>query len=246
LATGADKTVRPAKLAQIFATAIFAREPPLQFQDRPRKILHHSRTLYLGVGGVKWIALPYVHYLGSTRPLKDIAELRTSQLIVRLEHWPTRTIASKRYIGNTLGMVTLWPQLMKWARQRRLPMEDATFLGLHYDDWDPRIAHKYRYDAAIVVPDGFDDDRVTISTIPGGQVAMFEFAGSLVQLDKAWWRFVNEWIPISGHQFRTEFVFDRYPAVDIAGGRLRSILRTLTGIRATLCIPVERVPGATA
>jgi hypothetical protein len=63
LATGADKTVRPAKLAQIFATAIFAREPPLQFQDRPRKILHHSRTLYLGVGGVKWIALPFVQYL---------------------------------------------------------------------------------------------------------------------------------------------------------------------------------------
>jgi AraC family transcriptional regulator len=186
--------------------------------------------------------VPYVHYLNSPQPLAETAALRASQLIVRLEEWPRLTIASKRYIGHTLGMVGVWPSLTRWAKKQGLMTDDAICLGLHYDDWDPRIEHKYRYDAAIVVPEGFDDKHVTISEIPGGQVAMLQFEGSLHQLDRTWWRFVNEWLSVSGYQVRTEFVFDRYPASDIAGGRFRHILRTLTGIRATLCVPVEKLP----
>jgi AraC family transcriptional regulator len=185
--------------------------------------------------------VPYVHYLNSPQPLVETATLRASQLIVRIEEWPTLAIASKRYIGHTLGMVGVWPSLTRWARKHELMTDDATCLGLHYDDWDPRIEHKYRYDAAIVVPDGFDDRHVTISEILGGQVAMLEFEGSLHQLDRAWWRFVNEWLPVSGYQVRTEFVFDRYQASDITGGRFRRILRTLAGIGATLCVPVEKI-----
>jgi AraC family transcriptional regulator len=119
--------------------------------------------------------------------------------------------------------------------------KNPTCLGLHYDDWDPRIEHKYRYDAALVVNDGFDDRHVTVSRIPGGLVAMMEFEGSLHQLDRTWWRLVNEWLPASGFQIRTEYVFDRYRAVDVAGGGLRQIMRSLTGIRSTLCVPVEKI-----
>jgi AraC family transcriptional regulator len=185
---------------------------------------------------------PYIHFLDGPQRLAEVTALRASQLIVRFEEWPTLTIASKRYIGNTLGMVGVWPSLTRLAQQHKLLTDGAICLGLHYDDWDPRIEHKYRYDAAIVVPDEFDDGRVTISSIPGGQVAMLEFEGSLPQLDRTWWRFVNEWLPASGYQVRTQFVFDRYPASVVTGGRFRQILRTLAGIRATLCIPINRGP----
>jgi hypothetical protein len=77
-------------------------------------------------------------------------------------------------------------------------------------------------------------------------MAMLEFEGTLLALDRTWWTFINEWLPASGYQVRTTFIFERYPAVDIAGGQLKHILKTLIGIRATLCIPIEKASATGA
>lgn len=184
--------------------------------------------------------VPYVHYLDSMKSFENSAALRASQLIVRFEVLPTYRVAVKRYVGSVLGMVGVWPAMGEWARERTLMTDTTLCLGIHHDDWDPQIEHKYRYDAAIVVPAGFEDSELTVTEISGGLTAMMEFEGSLRELDRQWWRLINEWLPVSGYQIRTEFVFDSYPAADISGGRLKHTLRTLRGIRATLCIPVER------
>jgi len=50
--------------------------------------------------------------------------------------------------------------------------EESIFLGILDDYWDTFAEGKYRYDAAIVVPDDFEgDDEVNTVLLPGGPVA---------------------------------------------------------------------------
>ena len=169
----------------------------------------------------------------------DLDRLEASKLSVRIEQTPSRRVAAMRHIGPTESAAEVWPQMADWARRRGLFRDDAIFLGVHNDYWDANSEDRYRYDAAVVVPADFEPDEEVITfEMPGGRVAKTEFSGGLQEADNAWRRFVDQWLPISGHTLRLSYAYDQYPADLVSAGPLRQILQTLTGIRATLCLPI--------
>jgi len=185
--------------------------------------------------------MPYLSSRETDADTADINDLDASRLVVRVQKQPTWRVAAMRHIGPVEKMAEVWPRMIAWATERELLNDQSILLGIHNDYWDTNAEDKYRYDAAIVVPDNFmSDDEVNTFSLPSGEVAMTEFTGSLSQADIAWRRFVDQWLPISGYQFRASFAFDRYPIELITGGFMKNILRTLLGIRATLCIPVKK------
>jgi len=183
--------------------------------------------------------VPYLHSREQESEALEVVDLAASRLVVRLKQLPAWRVAAMRHVGPVEKTAEIWPRMIDWARQRELLTPQSIFLGIHNDYWDANAEDKYRYDAALVVPDGFrGDNEINTFTIPGGQVAMVEFSGSLAEADRAWRRFVDQWLPVSGFQFRTRFAFDCYPTKLVTGGLLQGILTTLTGIRATFCLPV--------
>ncbi|MEM8944280.1 MAG: helix-turn-helix domain-containing protein [Planctomycetota bacterium] len=183
---------------------------------------------------------PYLHFKrDSTKPL-ELDDLEAVKLLVRMEQMPSTRIATMRHIGPVEKTAEIWPQMIEWTKKHDLFNDQTQVMGIHNDYWDSNAEDRYRYDAAVVVPDDFEpDDAVSTYTIPSGLVAMTEFSGSLSEMDAAWRRLVDQWLPISGHLTRTAYAFDRYPIELVTGGILQTILRTLTGIKATLCLPVK-------
>lgn len=160
---------------------------------------------------------------------------------VRLERVPERRIAFMRHIGPTEKMAEVWPTFLVWLRQHQLFHEHAELLGVHNDTWDEQSEDRYRYDAAVVVPPDFQaDDAVNTRVLPASQTAMVEFNGSVGEADRAWRRLAEHWLPASGYRPSGSYGYDRYPTSLFKHGVLGQILATLTGIRATLCLPVKR------
>jgi len=170
----------------------------------------------------------------------DLEAARSTQLAVRIKNVPdAQRLAVMRYIGPTSKMATIWLKMIDWAKRRGLLNKETVFLGLHNDYWDTFAEDKYRYDAAIVVPDDFDfDDEVNTVLLPGGPVAMTEFRGSVADADRAWSRFADQWLPASGYQFRMNLAYDRYPVDVVTAGRVKQVLMSIQGYSATLCLPV--------
>ena len=171
----------------------------------------------------------------------DVELLQARQLAVRIEKTSTRRIATMRYVGPTDGMASIWVPMLEWIKAHNLLNKSSILLGIHNDYWDTLAEDRYRYDAAIVVPDDFEpDDAVNTLVLTGGEVAMTEFHGSLTEFDSHWRRFAEQWFPVSGYRHRGQVVYDRYPVELVSAGPFRQLLATLTGIDATLCLPVTK------
>lgn len=183
---------------------------------------------------------PYLRFRREPTKPFDIDAVEATKLSVRIEDVPARRVATMRHIGPVEQTAEIWPKMIAWARERKLLHEHTEMFGIHNDYWDTNAEDRYRYDAAISVPAEFaGDESVGTFTIPAGKVAMTEFAGSLGEMDTTWRRFVDQWLPVSGFQLRTSYAFDHYPIQLITGGFVQSIIRSLTGIQATLCLPVK-------
>lgn len=141
-------------------------------------------------------------------------------------------------------MPSVWRAFKEQLQEAGASTANASFIGIHSDDWEISSPDLYRYDAGAILANDDLPAGLTTLELPGGPVAMTAFNGSLLSLDRIWKLFVNEWLPASGWQFRTTFVFDQYPAELINSSKLNQIVRLLTGIQATLCIPVEPAEAA--
>lgn len=166
-------------------------------------------------------------------------KLACCPLTVRIQEMPDRVAIVRRFVGPTDSMPTVWPTFLEQLQAAEISTKRADLIGIHSDDWEITSSDRYRYDAGVIVSDADIPAGLPTIQIPGGRVAMTSFRGSLLSLDRTWNLFVNEWLPASGWQFRTTFVFDQYPAKLINSSKLSQIVRLLSGIRATLCIPVE-------
>jgi|GEM_PF-2042695 len=188
---------------------------------------------------------PYVRYLDSTADLEALARQRARRMVVRIEEVPEKTYAATRNIGGVFSMVQAWSGVMRWVQEdpglKKAGDEGGpAFIGIHHDDWDHELENKYRYDACVELLEGYVPQGVATVTVPGGPVAMYEFDGSLKELDKAWWSLANEWLPTSGYQYREHFVYDRYDPAILRGNAFQRVLKTALGIRCTLCVPIEK------
>ncbi|MEM1098306.1 MAG: GyrI-like domain-containing protein [Planctomycetota bacterium] len=195
----------------------------------------------------------------STRPIADDDAYEATRLSVRIERVPERRIAFLRYVGPVEGMVQAWSPMRKWLKRHRLLHDRAELLGIYHDYWDDGAEDRYRYDAAVVLPspDAMSDDLrrsvdptrevgpsdpdlpITTRVLPGGPVAMTEFEGTIQEADRAWRRFMDQWLPASGYKPRCAFAYDRYPPTLLQRPRWSAIKATLAGLRITLCLPVS-------
>lgn len=178
-------------------------------------------------------------YLNLTRGPSGVERIEPMPLPVRIEQVAARRVAAMRHVGPVETSIQAWRRLIPWAQSHGLLTDQAELLGLHNDYWDSNAEDSYRYDAAVVLPDGFEpDDAVNVVTLPAGPVAMTEFAGSVADEDRMWRRLVDQWMPACGYQFGATYAYDRYPPDLFTGGAFRRLLQSLTGYRATLCLPL--------
>ncbi|MEM6979683.1 MAG: GyrI-like domain-containing protein [Planctomycetota bacterium] len=191
---------------------------------------------------------PYWILLQGTRVSVDAEALAACPLTLQIRTEPTRRIALMRHVGSMKSMPLVWPKMLDWCRGHSLLNETATLFGIHRDDWneaDPDGFDRYRYDAAIAIAPNLEvDDQANATYLPGGEVAVVRFEGSLKQLDTTWDTFVNQWLPASGYQPRQGYAYDIYNTDLMMGSKLSLVLKTLKGIRCELCIPISRKPIA--
>lgn len=191
---------------------------------------------------------PYWWVLQGGRLDADAEALAACPLSVQIRAEPTRRIALMRHIGSTNSTPLVWPKMLDWCRSQSLLTPSATLFGIHRDDWDdadPNGFDGYRYDAAIAIPPNLEvDDRANATYLPGGEVAVVRFEGSLSKLETTWDTFLNQWLPASGYQPRQSYAYDIYDTDLMIGSKLSLVLKTLKGIRCELCMPVSQKPIA--
>ncbi|MEM9753062.1 MAG: GyrI-like domain-containing protein [Planctomycetota bacterium] len=199
---------------------------------------------------------------GAGRGLVDDDGYEAVRLSVRIERVPERRIAFVRYVGPVEGIPTAWNPMRAWLRRHGLLHDRAELLGIYHDYWDDGAEDRYRYDAAVVLPEPHAMSKelraaldagvkleaigrsVPINTrvLPGGRVAMSEFEGTLAEADRAWRRLADQWLPASGYTPQCCFAYDRYPPALFQRPRWSALKATLVGLRMTLCLPVEANP----
>jgi AraC family transcriptional regulator len=132
---------------------------------------------------------------------------------VKVETLPTQKVAYMRYIGPyaPAGISEIWHRMARWAGPRDLWTDDRLCLGIAHDN--PRVTDpsKCRYDAAVVVPEGFSGDgEVNVIEVQGGKYAVTRFSGKPWEIGAVYDRLFAEWLPSSGYQPDDRLIFERY------------------------------------
>jgi AraC family transcriptional regulator len=154
---------------------------------------------------------------------------------VIVKNLPAYHVAYLRNIGPYgpgSGIADLWRRLETWATARDLWTADRVCLGIAHDDPMVTEAAKCRYDAAIVIPAGFEaGGAVNVVDIPGGKHATLEFAGGAHDIGAAWSQLYARWLPQSGYQPEDRIGFELYrgEAWDMKTGL----------VRCDICVPVR-------
>jgi AraC family transcriptional regulator len=192
---------------------------------------------------------PYLHALAQKPALPLALNKQGPQHGVRVMDWQPVNLACLRFFGTLVEVPLAWNRLLDWARPRGLFTRQTLCLGLWYDDWnsgEPDTG-KYRYDAAIALPEGRElpDDphcEVLPLALEGGSVAVLSARGNLTEIDRLWQQFAFGWLPLSGWQPRTSYVLDRYPPDLVEKSRVELLARSVFQLQLDLCIPVQKNP----
>lgn len=122
---------------------------------------------------------------------------------VTVRELPRHHVAYMRHVGpyGPGGIPELWKRFREWADRRGLGGPDTVKLGIGHDDPEVTPPEKCRYDACLVVPEGFAGDRwVNLADVPGGSYAVAGFVGSPDTIREAWEALYRTWLPGSGYQ----------------------------------------------
>lgn len=191
---------------------------------------------------------PYWILLEGDQLDADTETLAACPLTVEIRTEPTRRVALMRHVGSVNSMPLVWPKMLEWCRSQSLLSPSAVLFGIHRDDWDDADSDGfagYRYDAAIAIPPNLEvNDQANATYMPGGEVAVVRFEGSIQQLNSTWDTFVNTWLPASGYQPRQGYAYDIYDTNLMIGSKFSLLIKSLTGIRCELCMPISRKPIA--
>ena len=120
---------------------------------------------------------------------------------ITIQHLPALRIAYVRNIGPYQGCKPAWDQLMAWAGPRGLLNQHTVCLGVGHDDPAVTAPEHLRYDAGIVIADGFQvDGGVSVQVLPGGDHAVSLHRGPYEQLGSAYAEIMGRWLPAQGRK----------------------------------------------
>lgn len=168
-------------------------------------------------------ALPYpkspsgVHYV-SGGSLDDFSPVRTEgrPLDVHIEAVEPMRVAFTRHIGPYGEVEATWKALMAWAGRRGLLGPGRTALGIVHDDPEVTPPERIRYDACVVVDEGFEGEGdVGLQQVSGGEYAVATHRGHYARLSETYTILCGQWLPGSGRQARWA------PALEIYRNSLR-------------------------
>ncbi len=146
---------------------------------------------------------------------------------------PAVRVAYQRHIGPYGPAIgAFWrAQAAPWMQAHGLGEQQC--YGIGHDDPCVTAPDKCRYDACVVIPDGFvPSGPVSVATLPGGRYAVAQFKGHTSSIGDAWMTLMREWLPASGFQCDERPCFEQFlPAtsIDAQSGEFS----------CTLCIPVR-------
>jgi AraC family transcriptional regulator len=154
---------------------------------------------------------------------------------VTIQELPPHRVAYMRHVGpyGAGGIPALWVRLRQWMRTRGLSETDGLRIGIGHDDAGVTRPEKCRYDACLVVPPGFEGDRlVNLMELPGGRYAVSRYTGPAHRIPGAWDALYRSWLPASG------YAPDDRPCLELYRGNPQ--VGSCPGVfRAELCVPVR-------
>jgi AraC family transcriptional regulator len=168
-------------------------------------------------------------------PHDRVANNRVDAMSIETREIPACRVAYMRHVGpyNEAGRIAaLWDGFERWLRARNLRQAATLTIGIGHDS--PRIApaDKLRYDACVVVDEGFKPDRfVNVADLPGGRYAVAQFEGTAAEIGPAWETLFTAWLPSSGYQPEDRPCLELY--------QMTVTQRAAGHLRCELCIPVR-------
>jgi AraC family transcriptional regulator len=120
---------------------------------------------------------------------------------VDLKALQPRTLTCIRHVGSYQTVWRAWRRLQSLVDRRAPELRGAERIGISHDDPEMVPAHRIRYDACLVVPNGFDraqlGDAVQWRSAPAGEYATVIHHGPYHILGEAYRRLYVNWLPRS-------------------------------------------------
>ncbi|MEC0302114.1 AraC family transcriptional regulator [Terribacillus saccharophilus] len=106
---------------------------------------------------------------------------------VKIENIPTYRIAYFRRVGpyGAANYQTM-QRLKEWAAAEKLLSDTSIILGISQDNIESTAPQKCRYDAALVVPEDFQDDEALIGDLRGGKYICITVQHTVEAMKQAW------------------------------------------------------------
>ena len=147
-----------------------------------------------------------------------------------IEDIPTCRIAYFRRIGpyGTDNM-QMMESIKRWAKANGLVSDDSVLLGIARDDPATAKAESCRYDACVVLPDGYTsaDGEARIGRLEGGKYAVFTIDHTAEAVRKAWSELMAV-VTAQEYQFdQTKLILERYA------------VRMVNNHSCEICVPVQ-------
>jgi AraC family transcriptional regulator len=120
---------------------------------------------------------------------------------VEVRDVPAVRVVYRRHFGsyNHPGVEAAFDELVRWARPCGLDGLER-YIGIPWDDADVTTDAKCRFDACLIVPDGFAPDRgINWQTIPAGRYAVYSCQIVHHDFDAPWTALMRDWLPHSGY-----------------------------------------------
>jgi len=148
----------------------------------------------------------------SARAKSQPVLMKEDRMNVKVQTLPSYRVAYLRTVGPYgpgLHIPLLWERLSRWAAARDLWNADKICLGISLDNPKVTDPARCRYDAAIVIPDGFKaDGDVNVTEVAGGKYATLAFRGTAEEIGAYYDHLFGAWLPTSGYQPDDRFIFE--------------------------------------
>jgi AraC family transcriptional regulator len=149
-----------------------------------------------------------VHYVPNGGPAALHPYTGGGPMEVHVETLQPKRVAFIRHTGPYREVGATFGRLFAWAGQRGYLSPQSTFLGLAHDDQEVTPPEKLRYDACMVVDEGFaGEGEVGVQEIAGGEYAVTVHRGPYHRVAETYYRLCGEWALQSGHELRSAPTF---------------------------------------
>lgn len=181
------------------------RDTPLQWAAEREALHQQRRNLDQGLSNIDQTA--------SAGTAEDgVLILLEPSMQVQVRTLPATRVAYMRHIGpyglsvNTFWRKQFYPFLVASG------LETAPCYGIGHDDPAVTPAKQCRFDACVVVPEGFvPSGGANLMTVTGGRYAMADYTGGPEGIAEAWKALMRDWLPASGMRLDERHCFEYYP-----------------------------------